>query len=675
MAKKQMIDVVLLAMLPFCLCAVRTEAATYYVSNKHATASDNNSGTVDSPFKTIAAGVARTKPGDTVVIEAGDYGREEIEIKGASETAQKGIVIKAQKPGTVILQGNPTPRNENNGVAFRLSLVSYLTIEGLLFKYYETGISIADSEHITVRNCTFESNASSGVSNWASHNTLVEECRFLDPHTPTTANHVAIQDYGVNFYHSNNCVVTNCYFFGKHNQACSWKQDCHGGLITGCVFEGALYTGIYLGQNYLANGRPPCSNLRAEYNIVRNAKGYRLKSPIRVGNCVNATVSFSYLETSHETKTTGEEIDPTGAVYIYPEARGNVVISNNIFAYGITYAVDLGSYGVDVGIFNNTFYKCPRAVAENRPPVSVTATDNIAFKTPITWLLAKNASNYVGDPQFVGPLAQLPQTATPTPISYKEYWKKLTARFALRVDSPARGKGADTGFEISDAKRVLQLLTRARDDRSVIVPAAAFSTAGRDGRIEAIKAIEEAMLDADSNVRWRATLGLRELRTAEALPLLQKALANDSADIRRSALQALAKVGGPRTLPLVKTALEDSDKYVRESAVYALRDISATEIIPLVQKALADQEHNVRVAAVLLLGKLGGAQVVEQFKAPLGDDHPDVRRAAIVALGMIGGRKAGDLLMARADVEEDERVRRALRLCILANFRNHPGRE
>jgi len=472
MMQNKMMNVLPAIMFALCLRVVRTEATTYCVRNTGATAADNNPGTVDRPFKTIAGGVAKVRPGDTVVIKPGEYGREIIAIKDMDGTTERKIVIRAERPGTVILQGNPTPGNENQGVALKLSHVRHVMIEGLSFKYYETGVSIADSEHITLRKCTFENNAASGVSNWKSHDTVVEECRFLDPNTPGTADNVAIQDYGVNFYHSDNCVVRNCYFFGKHNQACSWKQDCHGGLITGCVFEGVLYTGIYLGQNYQRNGRPPCSNLRAEHNIVRKAKGYRVKSPIRVGNCVNATIRFNYLEGFDETGN-------TGGVYVFDEARGEIVIDNNIFAYGVTCAVDLGSNHVQVEIFNNTFYDCPRAVAVNYTPRSVTTADNIAFKTLMTRLLAKDTSNYVGDPRFVGPLAQLPRTATPTPISYEKYWKSLTGKFALRAKSPAAGKGADIALEMSHAEKALRRLARAGSAGSVAVPATIFVTLGQ----------------------------------------------------------------------------------------------------------------------------------------------------------------------------------------------------
>ena len=44
--------------------------ATYYVSPDGA---DTNSGTLNQPFATVAAGVARLKPGDALYLRAGRY--------------------------------------------------------------------------------------------------------------------------------------------------------------------------------------------------------------------------------------------------------------------------------------------------------------------------------------------------------------------------------------------------------------------------------------------------------------------------------------------------------------------------------------------------------------------------------------------------------------------------
>jgi len=74
---------------------------TIVVDCKHAKAADTNSGTVESPLKTISAAVARLKPGDTALVQPGVYRERVVLASGGS--AQAPVVLRsAVKHGAVI---------------------------------------------------------------------------------------------------------------------------------------------------------------------------------------------------------------------------------------------------------------------------------------------------------------------------------------------------------------------------------------------------------------------------------------------------------------------------------------------------------------------------------------------------------------------------------------------
>jgi hypothetical protein len=84
-------------------------AATYYVDKNHPSASNNNPGTEDFPWKTIgkAAGVANA--GDTVYIKAGIYNERPYFLNSGSESNK--IVIRNHEndsvPGYAVKMSGP----------------------------------------------------------------------------------------------------------------------------------------------------------------------------------------------------------------------------------------------------------------------------------------------------------------------------------------------------------------------------------------------------------------------------------------------------------------------------------------------------------------------------------------------------------------------------------------
>lgn len=93
------------------------------------TASDRNPGTPDRPLRTIAAAVARAKPGDSVLVADGDYrqedsgwGRGVIPVL-RSGAAERPLLIQADQAAKPIVS------------SFRLQDVSHVTISGFHFQF------------------------------------------------------------------------------------------------------------------------------------------------------------------------------------------------------------------------------------------------------------------------------------------------------------------------------------------------------------------------------------------------------------------------------------------------------------------------------------------------------------------------------------------------------------
>ncbi len=442
----------------------------YYVSLD---GKDSNSGTIVSPFRTIKKGASVLNSGDTLIVKDGDYGYEfaiKIDKNGQKDNP---IVIMAENPGKVFLKGlrkegevdgADSLKDGDTGTAFVIANVSYVVIDGFIISNYRAAIDVGiwddaalkiekplkKAHNVVVKNCTLDKNGKDGIQVFRVDSVLVSNCIFIsdyimeEEHGETYPN--AIQDYGVNFYSSTASIVEDCYFYGAHNQALSFKEGDVDCIARRNIFEGApLYTGIYLGQNKIAdnteeNKNPSCKNLIAEYNIVRGAKGFRVKSPIRVDNVINAIVRNNYFEGFDETHK-------TGGISVFDEAKGKIEIYNNILAFGADKDSSFGIYIMDkldpktkLLIHNNILYNLAKDIhgeLKNRDRYK----KNIVYK--MAHLSKKYKNNFYGNPKFIeNNPKQLPITVSPVKPDFDQYYFKLTKAFILSKNSPAKGYGA-----------------------------------------------------------------------------------------------------------------------------------------------------------------------------------------------------------------------------------------
>jgi len=333
-------------------------ATTFYVS---LSGNDSWSGTSpDSAWRHIAYATQQVHAGDTAVIKSGNYGNEQAEIAN-SGTLDSLIVIRAEIPGEVIMQG------EGSGNGILIEDDSHIIIEGIKFTNYSAGVFVYHiGSYITVRKCAFIENNSGGFLTWGTssdislcHHIVATENQFSD--------YTNKQDYGIYFCYATNCVANNNYFFGQHHQALSFKRKVYYGIAKNNIFEGFLYSAIYLGQNLSASGDDNRSyNLIAEGNTFCPAEGYRAKTPIWVANVERAVVRNNFMEGK-------EGIDGGWGQGIglgdyesgyYPANPTHITIHNNVIRKmsGTTNNPGIRLYGEchDVRVFNNTFTQCAR---------------------------------------------------------------------------------------------------------------------------------------------------------------------------------------------------------------------------------------------------------------------------------------------------------------------------
>jgi hypothetical protein len=172
-----------------------TGGRTYYVSRS---GSSGGSGSASSPINSINKAMSMASPGDTVLVLPGTYA-EQITVS-RSGTRDKPIVLKAEQPGTVIIDGGGnrsnllapqsttsgdfiwvsglTFRNANNGAGGYQAAVR--TEDGWRFedctieKVDGNGLGIF-GDFVVVRNVIAQDNGVSGISG-----SSLDQCLLLD---------------------------------------------------------------------------------------------------------------------------------------------------------------------------------------------------------------------------------------------------------------------------------------------------------------------------------------------------------------------------------------------------------------------------------------------------------------------------------------------------------------
>jgi hypothetical protein len=248
--------------------------------------SDANDGSAARPWRTIQRALDQAQPGETVFVQPGVYGPAAFVRSG---TPSALITLRGQS-GAIIA-------GDGTGDGLQVWNVHDIVIEGLEVTNFEVGISLSEAAHLTLRDNVLRSNTAVGIQAWIVTDSTFESNQFLDPGPPYPQLADAVQDYGLNFYYSERLTVTYNAFFGKHNQALSFKRRAGQAYVAHNTFDGCMYTCLYLGQNDDdTEGDMTSFDITAEANTFRDAvdsvtgTAYRLSRAIGIRNVRNALV-------------------------------------------------------------------------------------------------------------------------------------------------------------------------------------------------------------------------------------------------------------------------------------------------------------------------------------------------------------------------------------------------
>ncbi len=336
-------------------------SATYYVSPR---GDRNNSGRQTDPWQSISYACGRLKAGDVLIIKLGDYGVERRITFTNNGRRDAPIVVKADEPGSVILRGG----------GFDLTGAHHIVIEGIRFVGFTRGsaISIGDpASYIKVLRCIFEGNGANGITVWGhgGNLSLVHHLEFYENQFIDSDELPKDQDYGISLNYGMYAYAHHNHVFGRHHQAISFKRRFWYGIAEKNVFEGFLYTGLYLGQNLDTDREDNRSRyLIAQYNVFRPAKGYRAKTPIWCANVEHAVIRYNYMEGLENIDGgwgAGIHLSDAEQGYI-PANPAHIVIYGNVMRRigGTTNnpCIRVIARCTGVRVFHNTFAYCARGL-------------------------------------------------------------------------------------------------------------------------------------------------------------------------------------------------------------------------------------------------------------------------------------------------------------------------
>lgn len=198
----------------------------------------------------------------------------------------------------------------------------------------------------------------------------------------------------------------------------------------------------------------------------------------------------------------------------------------------------------------------------------------------------------------------------------------------------------------ADARSAVTPLLEALKDEDAGVrgqAARALGRAGKEVKDKVVPALNQALQDAEKDVRVAAADGLTMLaEDASDVPTLLALLKHNDEEVRLAGTKALAGLGAEakEAVPELTAACKNPDKDVRRAAVAALGEIGADAkpAVSVLGEALKDRDKDVRRMAVQALGKIGReAWPVAAGLAPfVRDTDKAVRMEALVALEKIG---------------------------------------
>jgi len=313
--------------------------SVYYVSKD---GDNNNSGTKNSPWRTIQKAAETLRAGDTVYIRGGTY-KENI-ITKYSGSSGKYITYSAYENEQVNIDGKNIELPDTwSGLIF-VNKKSYIKFSGLRIlnagsSGNHAGILIDYSNHIIIENNYIYNSVSSGIGVWDSENIVIDgnevelACDDGEQECITVA--------GTNNFEIKNNLVHH----GGPGSIGGEGIDAKDGSSNGKIYKNTVHHVNRLGI-YVDSWDKHTFNIKVYQNIVYLCEGEGFAVASEAGGLLENINIYNNI--AYKNKYTGITVAGWGEAKVEKHSIKNIRIINNTF-----YKNGRGDWGGGISIENN----------------------------------------------------------------------------------------------------------------------------------------------------------------------------------------------------------------------------------------------------------------------------------------------------------------------------------
>ncbi len=324
-------------------------ATTYYVATN---GSDNNPGTQDQPFATLAQAAKKVADGDTVIVRGGTYYLNSPVWIENSGTASAHIVFQSYTGEKVILDGSNSPANKDL-VVITGQYIDFKNFE--MRQSHHIGVSIWGGMHVRIQNNIIHDTSIDGIYVGSTDTDVL-----VNGNTVYNTNLLYSSSHGtggwgsaINANGNGRIRVTANNVYNNYGEGIAFRGS--GALISGNTVHDNFSVEIYLNN---------ATNSTVQKNLIyttNNSNFYRNGQPsagIQLANEDNSNL-LNNNKILNNVVLGGAEGLAYFSNYGFGGGLKNTVIANNTFytATGTMLVIEQDAGHTNTVIANNIFYQ------------------------------------------------------------------------------------------------------------------------------------------------------------------------------------------------------------------------------------------------------------------------------------------------------------------------------
>lgn len=403
----------------------------YYVATN---GSDDNAGTLDSPYQSLQHAIAQITDGGggTIYVRGGTYQPDQTIWIGANHdgSASSPLVIRAYQNEKVIIDGSRMAADNNDGIEVSGSYVDLIGFE--IQNIQGDGINIFDAAYVQILNNIVHNIQGGGIASFGSPSAVSDRNRniVIDGNTVYRTNLLkgAYRDdpsvnwgMGISVGFSDDVIVTNNLVYHNYGEGIGFYVSTNSLAARNVVYDNYAL-GIYLDSS-----RDSVVNGNFIYN-TGDPEYFRNGLPSNGIQMANETYSFMQYDRSPyhliNNQITNNIIVNVGTGIFYGTYSGfgngstanfygmmDTTITNNTFYNPDVFMwIDADPNTANVTVANNIFARLPNANASNIL-AGIPDTNNIVVEYNLWsssgWIEGNKSvlegTNIQADPKFVNP--------------------------------------------------------------------------------------------------------------------------------------------------------------------------------------------------------------------------------------------------------------------------------